>query len=445
MRRLYKWLAGAAMFLLLTRWSWAETYIYLTNSTMETVTLSTAQSGYDNIREGVEWDRLETEIPPLATVKILRFNRDQGIKWGKTYFFDTTVMGRNSTALLRQKLEGTWNFSKMWIAADDDPWRYDRDIHAIPREFDGVDSHLAYRSQYARPGGDDVYYVINNDWTLSERVPQSNHLKVLTYNAWALLPGLMSKNTSNRLATMAEAVKGYDAVVFQEVFDPILTARFRSDLQAEYPYLTEIPFKLGRILTGGSFIASRWPILEQNTMVYEGCRNDGCFASKGANYAKIDKGGQIYHLFGTHTHAYTGEEDVALRRWHFQQYKAFVDSKGAAADEPVIIAGDLNVDKLNFPTEHQDMLAILDVADPPSQSQYPHTYDGGVNTFADSKYTEYLDYVLTSNAHVAPVYSHNRVRIPRFIEWEHWTTWDLSDHFPVEGEFVFPLPAYPVE
>lgn len=196
----------------------AESYIYLTNSTMEELSISTVQTGHDNISHGDEWEQLADTVPPLATVKFLRFNRDDGIKWGKTYYFTTTVQGKSSSVELQQMLEGTWNFSYMWLSAEDDPWQYDRDIHKIARDFDGKPSTLAYRSQQARVSGDDIYYVINNDFQLETREESNTNFKVLTYNVWNLLPGITSKNTHPRLDTIAELVKGYDAVCLPRAF-----------------------------------------------------------------------------------------------------------------------------------------------------------------------------------------------------------------------------------
>jgi endonuclease/exonuclease/phosphatase family metal-dependent hydrolase len=418
--------------------SWAESYVYLTNSTMESLTINTVQSGYDNIAHGDQWEQLATTVPPLGTVKFLRYNRDQGIKWGKTYYFTTTVQGASHSVELQQMLEGTWNFSKMWLSAENDSWKYDRDIHQIPMNFDGVDSTLAYKSQYARASGDDIYYVINNDWKIESRDEANTSFKVLTYNVWGLLPGITAKNTHARNDTIAEYVKGYDAIVFEESFDLILTEQFRNKLRDEYPYQTSVPFKFGKLLTGGSFIVSRHPIIEDGSEVYDACRKDGCLASKGINYAKINKNGKIYNLFGTHTHAYTTPEDIAVRFAQLAQLKRFIESKNIPASEPVLMAGDFNVDKIHFPQEYYDFLNVLNGTEPMALGEYPHSYAGPVNVYAEEQYTEYLDYVLYSNDHVAPIYSHNTLLVPRSIDSKHWTSWDLSDHFPVASEFVFP-------
>ncbi|WP_283786244.1 sphingomyelin phosphodiesterase [Bermanella sp. WJH001] len=418
----------------------AESYMYLTNNTQKTLTLHTIQTGHNNITHGNQWALLAREVPPLGTVKFLRFNRDQGIKWGKEYEFNTYVSGLDEQVVLRQKLKGTMTFSKMWLSGQQDNWHYDRDVHKVSLNDTQT---LAFKSEYARASGDDIRYVIHEDFPIQEKSQYSNELNVLTYNTWALLPGIEAKNTGNRLDTIASYMKNYDVIVFQEVFDPILTARFRKNIAHEYPYLTEIPWKLGKILTGGSFIASRWPIEAQDAVVYDACRADGCLAGKGINYAKIRKGSHAYHVFGTHTHAYTGADDIAVRFAQLAQFKALIDSKNIPYEEPVILGGDFNVDKLHFPQEHIDFLALFDATEPEAAGQYPHSYAGPVNVYAEDEYTEYLDYILYSNQHLAPYDSNNVLLTPRSIASEHWGSWDLSDHYPVKAEFSFPLqPEY---
>ncbi len=415
-----------------------ESYVYLTNNTQQQLTLNVQQSGHDNIRHGDQWEQLAFEVAPLATVKFLRFNRDQGIKWGKEYFFNTYVSGADQTLVLRQKLKGTMTFSQMWLSADVAPWFYDRDIHSLSVSSSQT---LAFKASRARVSGDDLHYVVHTPERKSAASEYSNQLNVLTYNTWALLPPLESKNTRNRLDTIADTMTHYDVAVFQEVFDPILNARFRDRLDRHYPHQTGTPWVFGKVLTGGSFIASRWPILEQDAVVYDACRADGCLAAKGINYAKIQKGSNFYHIFGTHTHAYTSAEDVAVRFKQLAQLKAFIDSKQIPADEPVILAGDFNVDKINFAAEYDAFLAELNAVEPEATGWYPYSYAGPVNPYADDKYNEYLDYVLYSQSHLAPFFSENRMLVPRSIEAGHWGSWDLSDHFPVEGRFEFPLPS----
>ncbi len=90
------------LLLLLSPMGFAESYVYLTNNTMETLRLETAQSGHSNIVHGDQWQQLASEVAPLETVRFLRFNRDQGIKWGKEYVFTTQVQTQSKTLSLTQ-------------------------------------------------------------------------------------------------------------------------------------------------------------------------------------------------------------------------------------------------------------------------------------------------------------------------------------------------------
>ena len=441
MKNSTRYIQRLAMLLCMAMFSvqgFAESYVYLTNNTMSPLSINTQQTGHNNISHGDQWTQLQTTVAPLATVKFLKFNRDKGIKWGKEYLFTTDVSGLDHSIKLKQKLKGTMTFSKMWLSAQDENWFYDRDIHNISLSDAQT---LALKSSYARASGDDIHYVIHDEFQPIEPTQYSNELNVLTYNTWALLPGIESKNTSNRLHTIVDIAKNYDVVVFQEVFDPLLTANFRGHISDEYPYLTEIPWKLGKILTGGSFIASRWPIEAQDSVVYDACRTDGCLAGKGINYAKIRKGQNAYHVFGTHTHAYATAEDIAIRFAQLDQFSALVASKNIPYEEPVIMAGDFNVDKLNYPQEHVDFLNVLNATEPQATGEYTESYAGPVNVYADNQYSEYLDYILYKNDHLAPYSSYNKLLTPRSIKSEHWGSWDLSDHYPVSAKFEFPLPV----
>ena len=50
---------------------------------------------------------------------------------------------------------------------------------------------------------------------------------------------------------------------------------------------------------------------------------------------------------------------------------------------------------------------------------------------------EYLDYVVSSNNHRQPMQARNDVRILRSTADPVFMTWDLSDHFPVMGQFQY--------
>jgi Tachylectin/Endonuclease/Exonuclease/phosphatase family len=147
------------------------------------------------------------------------------------------------------------------------------------------------------------------------------------------------------------------------------------------------------------------------------------------------------HIFGSHTQAKPAAEARAVRVRQFVAIKAFIDARQIPADEPVFIAGDLNVDLRKSPDEVEVMLSILNAELPP-QTGYGATFDPFTNKLAEPGDPEYLDYVLWSKSHGAPLESSNEARIVRsFEEWKEFGfergLWELSDHYPVVGKFRF--------
>lgn len=425
---------------LLSTAAWAESYVYLTNNTDKTLSLNISQTG-SSLSKGTHWRQHATSVAPFATARYMDMNRDSGIKWGKSYQFDTTVTAPDgSTAVLQQHLTGTWNFSNIKHGMAQTPWYTDRGLYSATQSFDGPNTHIAFRAQYARVSGDDIYYVIQPQ----QQTPQrglSNNFKVLAYNVWALLPGIVSKDVSERLNLLKNKLNGYDAIVFSELFDNSRRQTFLNAIKGEYPYQTSVVDKSGAIEDGGVLIVSRWPIETSSHRVFSECDAEDCLSAKGVKYARINKLGNKYHVFGSHTQAWTSAENQATRLSQFQVIRSFVDSKNISASEPVIIAGDLNVDSINFASEYYTMLSVLGAAEAPRNGVgYPHSYNGNINAWTDGA-PENLDYVLYSVNHLQPVSSASQVIIPRSTHADVFTKYDLSDHFAVAGEMTFNTPA----
>jgi endonuclease/exonuclease/phosphatase family metal-dependent hydrolase len=425
--------------LLMSAATWAESYIYLTNNTDQTLDLTTSQRGSALVK-GEHWKQHATSVPPLGTVRYLETNRDSGIRWGKDYYFDTTVTAADgSTAMLQQKLTGTWNFSEIWHGTQQSPWYDDRNIHSVKQSFAGADSTIAFKAENARVNGDDYYYVIHPKEETVIR-GTNNNLNVLAYNVWALLPGLVSKSVSERLNLLKDKLNGYDAIVFSELFDNSRRNTFLNALKTEYPYQTSVVDRSGSLEDGGVLIVSRWPIDEESQIAFSDCDAEDCMSAKGVIYAKINKGGNPYHIFGSHTQAWTADKNQATRLNQFQQMRNFIDSRAISSNEPVIISGDLNVDKINFPQEYNTMLNVLNAEEVPRNGGYAYTYNGHVNNWTDGA-PENLDYVLYSTAHLQPTSSESKVLTPRSIHADVFTKYDLSDHFAMVGNLTFDTPV----
>lgn len=418
----------------------ADSYVYITNSTPEPVSVQINHYGDDTLNEGNEWQREAQEIAPYATARVLAFNRYEGLKSGRTYYFDTQVTGASSTVTLQQKMRGTWYGSRIEHSAEgadfQAPWADDRDIHRYDSQYDARASRVGFKAQYTG-GYDDFYYTIHNQ-TQAEPLSGDDALKVLTYNIWAL--PLLASNIGDRVEELPSVLHGYDVLLLQEAFASDVEGMLNT-LASEYPYQTDVLDAPGfNLFNGGVVILSRYPIASTDFDIFEQCNGTECLADKGVVYAEIIRDGKAYHVTAAHTSAFDSDEARAQRQQQFQEIRALVDSKQPAAFDAVIMGGDFNVNKLKFPGDYQQMLTNLVAAAPVSTGYAGATYDPSINQNVDGDLSlgvEYLDYVFYSTTHRTPVSSRNDVRVPRSDSDDLWGIWDYSDHFPVLGEFQF--------
>jgi endonuclease/exonuclease/phosphatase family metal-dependent hydrolase len=418
----------------------ADTYVYITNSTPNPVQIEVAHTGSGGtLVQGKEWQQEATEIAPYATTRVLAFNRYWGVKNGKTYYFDTKIKVGGEVITAKQSLTGTWSSSTVVHSAQGAdfiaPWANDRAIHRYSTRYQLRDSTLAFKAKFTG-GYDDFYYTISNNAQI-EALAAADTLKVLTYNTFAL--PVVAADISARLSEMPKHLKGYDAILLQELFSGDGPALLRA-LSGEYPYQTEIVKNKNSInmYNGGVAIVSRYPIAHADYVVYPNCTGTDCFADKGFVHAEVIKAGKAYHLVGTHTASFDTDAARQLRQAQFQQMRTHIENEGVPSFDAVVYGGDFNVNKLKFPEDYQAMQVNLNGTVPVSTGYTESTFDPRVNTYAAAYDTvEYLDYLVWSHAHRAPVESRNDVRVPRTTSDSLWEKWDLSDHFPVLGEFAF--------
>jgi len=436
----------SSMMLLFAGSALADTYIFITNSTPDPVTISVHHHGTRTLSQGSQWAQETTSIPPYETRRVLRFNRYWGVKRGHTFNFDTHVSNGQSSAVMQQTMVGTWSGSNIRHsarAADfNAPWYSDRNIHRHATQYDNRSSQVAFKAEFTG-GYDDFYYTIHNN-TETESLSGTEQLKVLSYNIYAL-PFVASK-IGDRLAEIHHHVQGYDALILQEVFDSARNELLNA-LAQEYPYQTHIP-RVSiwsntnfNVFDSGVVILSRYPIVNVADYIYPDCSGTDCMADKGIIYAEIIKHGKAYHIANTHTASFDTDEARALRQVQFQQMRNLVNAQQAPAFDAVLFGGDFNVNKLKWPADYAQMLVNLNATDPVSTG-HDATFDPRINTLSQAygsggDTVEYLDYVVFANDHRQPADARNDVRVPRSTAQGLWGVWDLSDHFPVMGEFDF--------
>lgn len=442
MRRLQ--LSVLALLALLAGPALADTYVFITNTTPETVTVSVHHHGTRTLSQGSEWAQEATSIGPYETKRVLRYNRYWGVKSGHTYNFDTRVTSGSSTVVMKQTMTGTWTGSNIRHGASgadfSTPWYTDRNVRSFNTTYRARASETAFKAEFTG-GYDDFHYTIHNK-TVTEPLAGANGLKVLSYNIYAL--PLVSTLINERLGQLPQNLKGYDVILFQEAFSSSRSSMLLA-LAAEYPYQThvpKIPFGGINVFDSGVLVASRYPIVKVADYIYPSCTGTDCFADKGVIYAEVIKNGKAYHVTSTHTASFDTAEARALRQVQFQQIRALVNAQGIPSFEAVLFGGDFNVNKLIFPGDYAQMLANLNATDPVSTGYTASTFDPRINKLAGRAGSggtgvEYLDYVVYANDHRLPVQSRNDVRVLRSAAAPVFMTWDLSDHFPVMGEFNF--------
>lgn len=261
---------------------------------------------------------------------------------------------------------------------------------------------------------------------------------VLVYNCF-LLPYPIDSGQKIRAGLIADHLGDHDVLVMCELFDLGLRDQVLEGLRPRYPHVTAVLGHEGRMFNnGGVTIASRWPITSEGRRFFGEmhCTGLDCFAEKGVVRATVERDGGRFHIFGTHAQAGTQAAAVRVRRVQFAMIHDMVAHSGIPADEPVVVAGDFNVDSLGHQDEYRQMRVILD-ADAALPAGRCGSYDPDGNPLAKGVEEELLDHVLWSRAHRCPAEAHAEIKKIRTTEpWRDGIR-DLSDHHSLDAKLRF--------
>jgi len=392
------------------------------------------------------WKQIATKVQPGQRVEFLRFNRDKGITNGEFFNFNTKMSIGNDHVILQQRLRGALINSHMWQSIKtsefNDTWHDGRKTHTVTAKLNGVLTTIRYRA-YATATSDRIEYIIEDGESNSLSNDKSPHVfDVLTYNVYMRPTTLYQNGQTIRAKALPSQLSGYDAIVFQEVFDDHARKILLTGLKSEYPYQSKILGSDGSVIgqDGGVVIISRWPIIKQKQFLFGPvCEGADCLAEKGISYVSLDKKGTTYHLFGTHLEADYGK----ITRQQLDLFKEFIDHINPPKSDPVLLAGDFNVNSETNPaTPFNDLLSRLE-AEKPKHTGVLYSYECTVNDIISCESgRSYYDHVLAAIGYAKPTKSFNEVKLVRSEEeWKQYNfekaNWDLSDHFPVHGHFEF--------
>lgn len=230
---------------------------------------------------------------------------------------------------------------------------------------------------------------------------------------------------------------------------------------------------LPTVLSGGVFIMSKWPIVEENQHVYENAIGADALVSKGISHARILKNDKMFNVMGTHMQAWKTTDARAIRIKQSLEIREFIQRLNISPNEPLILSGDINIDRDTQFVDLQNFLHITEMNMPPIVGTERHTVSKdnqlyGVDdpfqykndSWPDGCYDIYLDtlrcvccadvwidYVLSSRSHQAPIARSSSLQaVPLHVQPYEvrlaMNTWrkvrDLTDHYAVIGRFLFP-------
>lgn len=213
--------------------------------------------------------------------------------------------------------------------------------------------------------------------------------------------------------------------------------------------------------SSGIVLFSRHPITKQRHTFFHGrCTGSDCLASKGVVYARVLLPGGPVNIFTTHLQAWDSPLARNTRNSQSEQIYHFIQSQKISANEPVILAGDLNThhdrhlgtleknmsvvfsktDKSPTFDPATNRLVGLDDIDSYSSAEYPEGCRAEFKTTQRCQCCESLtlDYIGHSDNHLAPQYAYTKVvdmktpekfsirALGSQMEVEH-----VSDHHPV--------------
>jgi phospholipase C len=308
---------------------------------------------------------------------------------------------------------------------------------------------------------------------------KTKRMTILSYNIQQLgYPNWAGDHfEKERLEMIPQALLSLDkqpeVLIFQEVFTLKAFDFLVKKLSAHYPFHTLVAGENCQDPTwasvsgncqedtvksnSGVLIFSIWPIAEQHAYVYRAVRISKTFdfmAQKGVVYAKIQIGtGQpsYLHVFGTHLQATAKDHDI--RMLQISEMRKFIDSFAIPASDPVILGGDFNVSstqqaRLDDLLSGANVALTLETEGVGSSSDATNGYRqllSGPN--AKQRPDKTLDYVFYRTDHLHPV-NQPKLQVINLKSRSPWTgtrllnpdveLFDLSDHYPVALEFVFP-------
>lgn len=428
----------------------AQTSVIVRNSTWLDYDVEVAQSGTFAMDPN-QWVLGQSQLRGWIETtgeEILTVNRTTlAVPEGDTAYFDVYLSSGSDYVVLKLRVAGVTDGTTLAYSVEGngffEPWYDDGSFHEVNTVLGGKPVVVKFK-----PDNDDsqlgrdirfaihdlpVYELPSTDFT------DPNVLNVMYYNVQMLPFGVSGMGQANERADHlpSQISPNQDVVSFSEVFDN--TAR-ESHLipameAAGFPYRTTIlndPGLLPFPWNGGVMIFSKWPIEDEDEIDYEFCGQaaSDCLANKGVKYARINKLGKRYHVFGTHMDAGSGADDTYARRTQMAEIREMINNLNIPDGEPVIFGGDFNLDPIDSDNDYQAFLDSID----PIVPQHTGYFESNFN----DDFGKIIDHGWGERNHLVPLQSTNEVITLRSLEPVLWDISEFSDHRCVLARFQYP-------
>lgn len=423
--------------------TYAQSSVFFRNNSNFNFAVNVVETGVDTVLPHAWTQHQQRHEAWVPDRELFSVDRDSiGLSFGDTSMFEIRLGGDSNFIALQMRIVATPGATELAYSVAgpgfDDAWYTDGSFHAIDVTYQGWDLTIKYRPENDDTNQDrDVLWVVHQKKVYDvSAVDAANPmvLNVISYNV-QMLPlfiggfdnNLRSRHIPLHLDTLT------DVLILQEAFDPL------SNDPDLFPGLEALGYVHNSGLVndyfpwnGGVIIFSRWPIETTDEIDFALCGpNSGdCFANKGVKYARINKLGQRYHVFGTHLDAGSAQADLVAKNLQFREMRDFMGSLGIPANEPVIYGGDFNVSPVHGHNLYANMLDSLDPV-------LPH-YSGFYETNMNLDTGVVIDNIWTDSRFLMPIQSTNEIFTLRSIADDMWDISDLSDHRTVLGRFAFP-------
>ena len=430
---------------------YSQSSVFVRNSTWQDFDVSISQVGTHTV-DPTEWSEGDAVVRGwLETTgqEVLTVNRtNAAVPEGDTVVFDVHLTGNQDALTVKLRIIGVSGGTELDYTVSGDgfsePWYDDAGFHEVQTTLAGKSVVIKFKPDNDDTNQDrDIRFAIHDlpVYVLDEAdFEDPNVMNALIYNVQMISFGVSGMpQASDRAALLPAQLSPYqDVVVYCEVFDDIP----REDhlipaMQAAgFPYRTEIlneptgivPFPVN----GGVMIFSRWPIESEDEIDYTECGQaaQDCLSSKGVKYARVNKLGKRYHIFGTHMDAGGGADDIFARRTQMAEIRDFIADLQIPENEPVIVGGDFNVDPIG---SDNDYAAFLDTLDP----VIPLHIGYWESNFNDN-FGGIIDHAWGVRTHLVPTELTNDVITIRSLEPVLWDLSEFSDHRAVQARCVYP-------